>query len=60
MSKKERVHALVDRAKKQLLIALLEATYGRGFGEIIERDYGTLTSTEERMKSSMPALVTAR
>lgn len=49
MPEKERVHALVDRAKKQLLIALMEATYGRGFGEIIERDYETLTSAEERM-----------
>ncbi len=49
MSEKERVHALVDRAQKQLLIALLEATYGRGFGDIIESDYGTLTSDEERM-----------
>ncbi len=49
MNEKERIHALVDRAKKQLLIALLEVTYGRGFGEIIESDYRALTTAEERM-----------
>lgn len=60
MSERERVHALVDRAKKQLLIALLEATYGRGFGEIIERDYQTLTSAEERMFFLTVGVVTER
>lgn len=60
MSEKERIHALVDRAQKQLLIALLEATYGRGFGEIIERDYRTLTSFEERMFFLTVGVVTER
>nr|WP_199067200.1 SIR2 family protein [Chromobacterium sp. ASV5] len=60
MTEKERVHALVDRAKKQLLIALLEATYGRGFGEIIESEYNTLTTAEERMFFLVVGVVTER
>lgn len=60
MNEKERVHTLVNGAKKQLLIALLEATYGRGFGEIIESDYRTLTSAEERMFFLTVGVVTER
>ncbi|MDD5296531.1 MAG: SIR2 family protein [Rhodocyclaceae bacterium] len=60
MTENERVYALVHRAQKQLLIALLEATYGRGFGEIIESDYKTLTSAEERMFFLTVGVVTER
>ena len=60
MSEQERIHALVDRAKKQLLIALLETTFGRGFGEIIESDYKTLTTAEERMFFLTVGVVTER
>ena len=48
MSKSERIKELVDKAKRQLLIGLLETTLGRGFEEIIENDYHNLTSPELR------------
>lgn len=49
MKPRERIHALVNRARKQLLIALLESTFGRGFEDIIASDYNALSSDEEKM-----------
>lgn len=60
MSEKERLDALLSRAKKQLLIALLEATYGRGFEEIIENDYKSLASEEEQLFFLTVGVVTER
>lgn len=44
----------------QLLIALLEATYGRGFEQIIESEYANLSSNEERMFFLTVGVVTDR
>ncbi|WPL79500.1 SIR2 family protein [Bordetella hinzii] len=60
MSEKERVEALVSRAQKQLLIALLEATYGRGFEQIIESDYNSLESREEKLFFLTVGIITER
>jgi len=49
MAPKRRISELVDRARKQLLIAMLEATSGRGFEEIIEDEYSSLTEDAERL-----------
>ena len=54
----ERIHALVNSAKKQLLIALLEATYGRGFEAIIESDYAALSSEDEKIFLLIVGVVT--
>ncbi|MCS5515015.1 hypothetical protein NWF32_04520 [Pseudomonas qingdaonensis] len=48
MSEAERTKELVNRSKKQLLIALLEATLGRGFERIIEEEYSAIKSEEEK------------
>jgi len=58
MSQEYRINALINGAKKQLLIALLEATYGRGFEQIIESDYATLSSMEERIFFIIIAVIT--
>lgn len=60
MSHQARVDALVIRSKQQLLIALLEATYGHGFHQIIEDDYATLSSKEERIFLLTVGVVTDR
>lgn len=60
MTAKNRVKALVNGAKKQLLIALLEATYGRGFEKIIESEYADLSCREERMFFLTVGVVTDR
>jgi hypothetical protein len=60
MPEKSRLDALLSRAKKQLLIALLEATYGRGFEEIIESDYKSLASKEEQLFFLTVGVITER
>jgi hypothetical protein len=60
MSEKARMKELLDRSKKQLLIALMEATLGRGFEQIIEGEYGQITSQDERLFLVTIALVTDR
>jgi tetratricopeptide (TPR) repeat protein len=45
----DRVNELVAKAKRQLLIGLLETTYGVGFEKLIEQDYKRLASDEERI-----------
>lgn len=60
MKEKERVKELVDRSKKQLLIALMEATLGRGFEQIIEAEYSDIKNDEERLFLATVALITDR
>lgn len=60
LSEKERKKELLDRAQKQLLIALLEATLGRGFEQIIEDDYKRIGSEEEKLFLTIVALATDR
>jgi KaiC/GvpD/RAD55 family RecA-like ATPase len=57
---KDRISALINRAGKQLLIALLEATYGRGFEKIIESDYKTLENDEQRIFFLTVGVITER
>jgi len=60
MSEKARISELVDRAQSQLLIALLEATFGLGYGQIIASDYSSLVNDEERLCFLIVGLVTDR
>ncbi len=60
MSKGERTKELLDRSKKQLLIALLEATLGRGFERIIEEEYAAIVSDEEKILLAIVAIITDR
>lgn len=60
MTARARLRELLDRSRKQLLIALLEATLGRGFEQIIENEYAQITSPEERLFLVIIALVTDR
>lgn len=60
MRPKERIRELVDRSKKQLLIALMEATLGRGFEQIIEAEYSAIESHEERLFLVTVAIITDR
>lgn len=48
MSKDQRIRELVDRSKRQLLIGLLETTYGEGFEKIIEKEFSEIESGPER------------
>lgn len=48
MSKNERINELFVRSKRQLLIGLLESTYGVGFEKIIEREYHDIPKGDER------------
>ncbi|RSZ38624.1 hypothetical protein EJO66_09550 [Variovorax beijingensis] len=60
MSEKNRIRELVEKSKKQLLIALMEATLGRGFQEIIEGEYAAISSQEEKLFLVTIALATDR
>lgn len=60
LTKAQRVKELVDRAQKQLLIALLEATFGLGYGQIIANDFKTLQTDEERLCLLIVGLITDR
>ncbi len=48
MNKNERINELLVRSKRQLLIGLLETTYGEGFEQIIEKEYNDIPVGEER------------
>jgi len=54
----DRVHELVAKAKRQLLIGLLETTLGIGFEKLIEDDYKRLKSREERLFLTVVGLAT--
>lgn len=58
MSEAERINEFIVRADKQLLIALLEATSGKGFEEIIEDDYERLESPAEKLLVNITGLYT--
>ncbi len=60
MKPKERIRELIDRSKKQLLIALLEATLGRGFEKTIENEYQQIDSDDERLFLVAVAIATDR
>ena len=60
MSEKERLRELLDKSKKQLLIALLETTLGRGFEKIIENEYALITDEDEKLFLVTIALATDR
>lgn len=60
MRPQERIRELVDRSKKQLLIALLEATLGRGFEKTIEDEYQKIDSEDERLFLVAVAIATDR
>ncbi|MEN7529821.1 SIR2 family protein [Cupriavidus sp. DL-D2] len=55
---KERLNELMVRARKQLLIAMWEATAGRGFEKIVEDDYTSLRSDDERLFMLIVGLAT--
>jgi energy-coupling factor transporter ATP-binding protein EcfA2 len=57
---KKRVAELVDRAQKQLLIALIEATFGLGYGQIIANEFSTLTTEDEKLCFLVVGLITDR
>lgn len=59
MSLSNRRKELADKASKQLLIGLLEATSGYGYQEIIIKDFNSINSVDERnllLLASIPAL----
>ncbi|HVS27798.1 MAG TPA: SIR2 family protein [Burkholderiales bacterium] len=58
LSSADRVHELVAKAKRQLLIGLLETTLGDGFEKLIEEDYKRLKSREERLFLTVVGLAT--
>ena len=60
MRPNQRLHELVDRSKKQLLIALMEATLGRGFEQIIESEYSDISTPDERLFLVTISIITDR
>ncbi|MCF3194537.1 SIR2 family protein [Pseudomonas bubulae] len=60
MSNPERTKELLNRSKKQLLIALLEATLGRGFERIIEEEFSAIKSDEEKVLLAIVTIITDR
>lgn len=58
MTKDERLNEFMIHSNKQILIALLESTRGKGFKEIIEDDYNNLESPEERSLVNLVGLFT--
>lgn len=60
MTPKNRKIELVKKAKKQLLIGLIEATSGEGFNEIIKKDYTRIESESERALLILCGLATTQ
>lgn len=58
MQPADRLDELTKKAKKQLLIGLLETTAGRGFEEIIESDFASLKSADHRLFFILVGLAT--
>ena len=48
MSKNQRLKELIEHSKRQLLIGLIETTYGVGFEKIIEREFSEIKGEEEK------------
>lgn len=49
LTKKNQINELMVRSKRQLLIGLLEVTYGIGFEKIIEKEFNEIPSGEEQL-----------
>jgi energy-coupling factor transporter ATP-binding protein EcfA2 len=58
MTESQRISELLEKSKRQLLIGLLEATYGVGFEKIIENDFKSLTDEKERFFVILVGLAT--
>ncbi|MDE2794136.1 MAG: SIR2 family protein [Gemmatimonadota bacterium] len=55
----ERVRAFKIRARKQILVAMREATQGKGFDDIIRSEFGEIDNQEARVLYLCAALATA-
>lgn len=55
-SREDQVREFLIRSRKQLLVAMKEATSGRGFDIIIAQEYGTLASESARLAYSVACL----
>ena len=53
----EQLNAFLIRSRKQLLVAMKEATSGKGFDIIIAQEYGSLVSDEARLAYVVACLV---
>ncbi len=60
LTEEQRIDTLIKKSDKQLLIALLEATYGRGFETIIRKDYESLENDEQRIFFLTVGVITER
>ncbi|MFY3602379.1 SIR2 family NAD-dependent protein deacylase [Achromobacter xylosoxidans] len=58
MSQSQRRELLLEKSKRQLLIGLLELTYGYGFEKIIENDFQRLNSEDAKLFLVMVGLAT--
>lgn len=58
MSVKKRRIEIIKKAKKQLLIGLIEATSGEGFSEIISKEYNSINENQERKLLLLASLAT--
>ncbi len=47
LSKRQRIAELVEKSRRQLLIGLLETTYGVGFERLIAKDFESLSDTRK-------------
>lgn len=56
--KKKRKIELLRKAKKQLLIGLIEATSGEGYNQIIKNDYKSITCESEKALLMLAGLAT--
>ena len=58
MSVTERQNELFSKSKRQLLIGLLETTFGIGFKEIIRKDYMNISNDSERFLVILAGIAT--
>ena len=58
MTQDQRISEFESKANKQLLVAMREATSGRGFNEIIEDEFKSLTPAEAQTLYLCVALAT--
>ena len=59
LSHRDRVHAFKIRARKQILVAMREATEGQGFNEIMRSEFTDIIDREPRVLYLCAALATA-
>ncbi len=58
MTVTERQNELFKKSKRQLLIGLLETTFGLGFKEIIRKDYMNISNDSERFLVILAGIAT--